>query len=182
MKGILEIASLCDSMGFDEAEMVTILEVLGENGLAKRIRSGYDITSVYSGMEAIAGRVETNKIHLHGSGYYLAICKKDYHINPEEVRKAMEFAAVVAAAEAGHGIGKKSDIRTGLRIPVSAEGRKKGSMLAAFLKKEKPDRMHDVVFVPTRMAKKVRDIVGLGDVISACIFAAETGYSLKGRR
>jgi len=183
---VLEISSMADSIGLDESELARILEFYGENELARRIHLRHDIIDVFLGMKVLSEKIKTKKIHMHGRGYFLATAR-GYHIRPEDIKKSMEFASAVAAAEATKGIKSRSDVKAGLDVPVSETGRKNEQKLGEYLKKEKIIFRNGIarhgnkefVYVPTRLAHSVRDVVGLGDMISASIFTVETGFSLS---
>jgi len=185
MSKTLEVASGVDSIGLDESELMQILEFFGERKLAKKIRTKHDITDIFIGIKKMYQKIAVKKIHLHGRGYFLSICK-DYHTKPENVRKSMEFSSVVAAAQASNIIKTKSDVRGGLKFPVSKIGKEAGKKLTSYLRSKKivtkngicHDGEHYIIFVPTPLVRRARDIVGLGDMISASIFVAETGYTL----
>ncbi len=184
----LALASEVDSIGLDESELINILRFLGEHKLAKRIHMRHDIIDIYLGMKRISKKIRTKKMHIHGRGFFMALCK-NYHARPEEIKKSMEFASAVAAAEASAGIRSRKDVAAGLRFPVSEVGKNAGEKLARFLRKRNvtmndgiaKDRGY-IIFVPTRLVSHAKDVVGLGDIISASIFAAETAFSLEAQK
>lgn len=183
-KEMLELARLSDSVGMDEQDLMNALRVIGKRGLSKKIHEKYDVKDIFKGVEILSDKFEIKKIHLHGSGYFLALCKKDYHLSPDKVREAMRFASVVAASYAKYNVKSRKDFRKGVSIPISSIGKKKERRIAKMIhatKKEISDgifrrRDYDAVVVPTRMARRVKDIVGLGDIISSTIFAYEVGF------
>jgi len=174
-----------DSIGMDEMELAdTLLEVGGKKSYEK-IHEG-KITDIFEGLMVLKKAFACGKIQLHGDCYMLAVCKKDYHITAEEIKKSMEFASMAAAAKATGRLNSRSDIWNGLAVEKSSDAAKKKRALEAYLLK-KGIRMKNgianidgmqVVFVRNRMAQQVEDVVGLGDVISASIFTAENAYRI----
>ncbi len=185
MNGIKRLASMCDSIGLDVPELTNLLESTNPS-LAKRIRKKQDVVDVYHGMKIMQRNLKIKKIHVHGYGYYMALAKEDYQIKATEIKKSLGFAAVVATAVAGHNVKTKSGIHRGMNYAVSGKGRSAERQLTAFLKKRcvimeqgiAKDENY-VVIVPTPLVKRVKDIVGLGDIISAAIFVTEVGFSLE---
>ena len=160
MKEIVRLASKVDSIGLDESELMLILDALGYRKLEKKIHRTHDVRDVLTGMDKINKKMKTGKIHLHGFGYYMALCSEDYHVSTDIIRKSMQFASVVASSGASG-----SSLASGLKNQSSLVGRKKEALLDL-------DR-EDVIFQPASLVKRVRDVVGLGDIISASIFVAE---------
>ena len=160
MKEIVRLASKVDSIGLDESELMLILDALGYRKLEKKIHRTHDVRDVLTGMDKINKKMKTGKIHLHGFGYYMALCSEDYHVSTDIIRKSMQFASVVASS-----VASGSSLASGLKNQSSLVGRKKEALLDL-------DR-EDVIFQPASLVKRVRDVVGLGDIISASIFVAE---------
>ncbi|MCX6815885.1 MAG: hypothetical protein NT120_03465 [Candidatus Aenigmarchaeota archaeon] len=184
MENMVKITSHADSVGMDESELMRVLDILKEKKLSRQIHKKHDIRDIFNGLEKMADHLETKKIHIHGAGYFMAVCKKDYHIGPEEIKKSMDLAAVAAGAEASYKIKSRKDIIKGLKYPQAALGWKKQKILAGYLRKKgiimkdgiAKDK-YNIIIVPNRTIRNIRDVVGLGDIISASIFAAEIGYA-----
>jgi len=182
---IIDLCSMADSVGLDESELVLMLDCVKENALAGSIHRNHKMKDVLAGMEKLLDKIGMKKIHLHGRGYFLALAK-DYHARPQDIKKSMEFASAVASAKALDRKATRKNIGAVSRLSVSMEGRAAEREILKILEK-KGIRMKDgiahngrhyAVFVPTPLVKKVRDVVGLGDIISASIFTAETGFSM----
>lgn len=162
MRNVVRLASKVDSIGLDESELMLILDVLGYKKLKEKIHADHDVRDVLTGIETLHKEMKTGKIHLHGYGYYMAICADDYHVRPEIIKKSMEFASVVASS-----VASGTTLSAGLKNQISEVGLKKEKLI---------EKREDVIFNPASLAKKVRDVVGLGDIISASIFTAEVAY------
>jgi len=186
---VLGLGKYMDSIGLDEAELADALESFGEKKLAKDLRKNYDVIKLYEGTKRLLKKTKAKKIHLHNEGCFIAVCHKDYHVTPKEIKKSMVFATVTAAAAAMDEVYSKNDIWRGLTVEKTETGIEKEKVLKKYLKC-KGIEMEDgiavcgdetVVFVPNRIAHRVRDVVGLGDVISSSIFVAENGYRIGDR-
>ncbi len=178
LRYIRRLIKYTDSVGLDNTELQQLLSLM-------RKKDGNEIEEKLRGIEKILN-LGTKAVHLHYKGYFLTVMRKDYFANPDEVKKSMEFAAVVTAAEAVSDVKKPSDAYIGLKIPVSSEGRKKIKKLEIYLRKRGIEMKNQIaetggsyiVAVPNRMVKKPKDIVGLGDIVSASIFSAENAWKL----
>ncbi len=184
-KGLIDLASLSDSIGMDEEDLINALKTLGKSALAKKLHKTHDIKYILQGMLFLSDRCDA-KIHLHGRGYYLAACR-GYHLDPGHIKKSMEFASVVATTYAQQIVNSKNDMSRGLSVVPSSEGIKKKIEIAHLLGARQSETDsgifknggYDIICVPYRATKRLVDIVGLGDIISSSIFACETGFSLK---
>jgi ADP-dependent phosphofructokinase/glucokinase len=166
MKEIVRLASKADSIGLDESELMLILGVLGHHKLENKIHKEHDVRDVLAGLEKMQKKMKTGKIHLHGFGYYMALSSKDYHASADVLRRSMQFASVVASS-----VASGSSLVEGLKNQSSLAGRKKEALISGKL-----ESREDVVFMPASLVKKVRNVVGLGDIISASIFVAEVAH------
>jgi ADP-dependent phosphofructokinase/glucokinase len=184
---IEKIIPLVDSMGMDDMELADMLSAVGEKTLAGKIRKSRGVIDVFNGLIELKKRFAPEKIQLHGDCYLLSICDHDYHVTPEEIKKSMEFASIAAAAKAIGKLNSRSDVWNGLTVEESKSAGKKEKILEGYLRKRGTVlkdgiaklRKTNVIFVRSRMAPQVEDVVGLGDIISASIFAAENAYRLS---
>lgn len=182
MKKILRLASLSNSLGLDEQEVMLILKSLGKEKIAEKIHETHSVEKIYEGMMEIARKLKGQRLHLHGRNYFMSLHSKS--IMPKYVKRAMEFAGIVAASYAKYDVSKIKDIAKGLEIPISKEGMEKREEIGKILGYKGREikegifenNKHFVVFTPNRTVKKVRDIVGLGDIISSTIFACERAF------
>lgn len=97
----------CDSLGVNEQELISILEVLGETDLAREARA-LDSVSLYRGLETVFRRLRIPRIQLHMFGLYITIldpaaASRGAAFAPESNLRGMTFAATLAAAKAGTG-------------------------------------------------------------------------------
>ena len=187
-KCLLDLAVLSDSVGMDEEDLINALKTLGKGSLAEKLHRSHDIKYILQGITFLSSHCGA-KIHLHGRGYYLA-ASRDYHIKPEYIKKSMEFASAVAATYAQQIVRSREDLEKGIKIGHSGIGENKkkeiGELLSAQASETREGifkrKGYDIICVPFRAAKKVVDVVGLGDIISSSIFACETGFALKSRQ
>ncbi|MBI5347345.1 MAG: hypothetical protein HZB66_01915 [Candidatus Aenigmarchaeota archaeon] len=177
LKHIVPLIRYADSVGLDNTELNQIIRIIH----GKRCRT---IEEKFSGILKILD-LGAKSVHFHYKGYFLAVRRKNYFSDPGEIKKSLEFAAASAAAEAIGDINKKKDVFSGLDVPLSAAGKREIKRLKKWLMKRGIimkngigiGDYYDVIAVPNRMAKKPRDIVGLGDIVSASIFCCENAYS-----
>jgi ADP-dependent phosphofructokinase/glucokinase len=184
---MLKLSSFCDSIGLDEQDLINCLQAINHERLAKKIHLNHNIKDIFKGLKIILKSFKPKKIHLHGRGFFLSLCRKEHFLMPEEIWKSMHFASIVAASRASFKLKNKKDVWNGFKISVSRKGIKKRKELALYLNADKKEELtgifsrknFDVILVPNRVAKKVLNVVGLGDIISSSIFACETGFLLS---
>ncbi len=92
-----------DSIGFNERELIDILEVIGEDELAKQCEENTDSAHLFKGMLKIYEYIGCPRMQLHMFGLYITLQKKGFKISPLQNRKGMQLAANVAASKAGTG-------------------------------------------------------------------------------
>ena len=178
-KAILDFLGNFWSVGLNEVELASIMEVIGEKRLAEKLLSNdpVDPIAVTEAMLKLAERAGVKRIHFHTYGYYLALT--DY--KGEFVRDALLFAALAAAAKAKLGdVHSMDDIVKAMKVPVNEKAKPVEEALAKEYGMEKGLAEVDdyqLAFVPTKIVEKPKSTVGIGDTISSSAFVGE--FALK---
>lgn len=174
-KAILGLLGKFWSVGLNEVELASIMEVMGEKRLAEKLlaHDPVDPIAVTEAMLKLAEKTGVRRIHFHTYGYYLALT--DY--KGEFVRDALLFAALAAAAKAKLGdINSIGDVVKAMDVPVN----EKAGPVEEALSKECDMRggiaelgNYQLAFVPTKIVAKPKSTVGIGDTISSSAFVGE---------
>ena len=178
-KAILDLLGNFWSVGLNEVELASIMEVIGEKRLAEKLLANdpVDPIAVTEAMLKLAERTGVKRIHFHTYGYYLALT--DY--KGEFVRDALLFAALAAAAKAKLGdVHSIDDIVKAMKVPVNEKVKPVEEALAKEYGMEKGLAEVDgyqLAFVPTKIVEKPKSTVGIGDTISSSAFVGE--FALK---
>ena len=163
------------SVGLNEVELASIMEVMGEKGLAEKLlaKDPVDPVAVTEAMLKLAKEIGVRRIHFHTYGYYLALT--DYR--GEFVRDALLFAALAAAAKAKLGdVRSIDDVVTAMDVPVNEKAKAVEEALAEeYGMKEGIAEVENyrLTFVPTKIVAKPKSTVGIGDTISSSAFVGE---------
>ncbi|AEC52120.1 ADP-dependent glucokinase [Pyrococcus sp. NA2] len=177
-KEILSLLPLVNSVGLNEVELASILEIMNEHDLAERIlaRDPADPVAVVEGLKKLM-REGVERVHFHTYGYYLAITK----YRGEHVRDALLFSALAAATKAMLGnIEKLEDLKRGLEVPIGRQGLEVYEIVKREFNVENGLGEVDgyqIAFVPTRIVEKPKSTVGIGDTISSSAFVSEFSLS-----
>ncbi len=175
-----KLAPKSDSIGFNERELIDILEVIGENELAEKCDKETTSSNLFEGMVKIFKYVDCPRMQLHMFGLYVTLQKKGFRVTPLQNRKGMQLAANIAATKAGTGAIDSHDVLLwSLGREVSDVGLKELSLLS-----EKVTELFganeliktgiyennevEVIAVPTIIIEKPITLVGMGDTISSC--------------
>ena len=105
-----------DSLGFNERELIDLLEVMGEVELAERCSKVTNSVNMFEGMARLLDYTGVPRLQLHMFGLYLTIQRKTFQVSPVENRDGMQLAAVIAAAKAGTGAINSEEVLYGLRV------------------------------------------------------------------
>ena len=172
---ILDLLGKFWSVGLNEVELASIMEVMGEKGLAEKLLANdpVDPIAVTEAMLKLAEKTGVRRIHFHTYGYYLALT--DY--KGESVRDALLFAALAAAAKAKLGdVRSIDDVVKAMDVPVN----EKAEPVEAALVREYGMRNgtaelagYQLAFIPTKIVEKPKSTVGIGDTISSSAFVGE---------
>ena len=179
-KNLLDkLATDSDSIGFNERELIDMLEVIGEEKLALLCDRETTSANLFKGMLKVYEYTGCPRLQLHMFGLYITLQKKGFVISPEKNRNGMQLAAVIAAAKAGTGsISKKevllwakdkevSDIGLEELNDLSVEienqfGRNELMSEGIFINKDL-----EIIAVPTIIIENPVTLVGMGDTISS---------------
>jgi len=173
-----------DSLGFNERELIDLLEVINEHELAMTCIEEPNSANLFKAMIKVQAYTGCPRMQLHMFGLYLTIQKKEFRITPLQNRKGMQLAATIAAAKAGTGaINSKNVLLWANGKKVSDIGLKELSSLSKELSKAHPDvelmntglaeyNNLDVIAVPTILIDKPITLVGMGDTISSISLVA----------
>lgn len=104
------LAKDADSIGFNERELIDILEVINEKELALKCDKNTNSSNLFEGMLKAFNYIDCPRIQLHMFGLYVTIQKKGFRISPLQNREGMQLAANVAATKAGTGAINSNDI------------------------------------------------------------------------
>jgi len=165
------------SVGLNEVELASIMEVMGEKGLAEKLlaKDPVDPMAVTEAMLKLVEETGVKRIHFHTYGYYLALT--DYR--GEFVRDALLFAALAAAAKAKLGdVLSIDDIVRAMDVPINEKAEAVGEVLVReYGMKDGIAEVNDyqLAFVPTKIVSRPRSTVGIGDTISSSAFVGEFG-------
>jgi ADP-dependent phosphofructokinase/glucokinase len=173
------LAPKADSVGCNEQEEIQILEVIGEDALARECGQGMDSVSLFKGLLKIFKYLKVGRIQLHMFGLYMTIASKDWKQDDIKIRAGMMFAATLAATKAGTGsLEKEADLLWANGREVADPSIKEIKALAAYLKSEFAMENFEttgigvsesfrIVAVPTILIEKPVTLVGMGDTISS---------------
>lgn len=174
-KALVGLLGSFHSVGLNEVEMASIMEVLGEKGLSEKLLASdpVDPVVVTEAMLKLAEKTGVRRIHFHTYGYYLALTA----YKGEFVRDALLFASLAAAAKAKLGdVRSIDDIVRAMDVPVNEKARAVEKRLAKAYGMERGIAEvggYQLSFVPTKIVAKPKSTVGIGDTISSSAFVGE---------
>lgn len=161
------------SVGLNEVELASIVEIIGDETLAKEVLEGH-VFPIIDAINLLMDETGIGRIHFHTYGYYLALTK----YRSEEVRDALLFASLAAAAKAMKGnIERIEHIRDALSVPTN----ERAIVFEEELEKEFTEFENGLIdmvdrqlaFVPTKIVTSPKSTVGIGDTISSSAFISE---------
>lgn len=168
-----------DSLGFNERELIDILEVIGEERLAVKCEANINAQTMFEGMLKIYEYTGCARMQLHMFGLYLTLQKKGFKVTPMQNRDGMQLAATVAAAKAGTGAINSKDVLlwaqghkvsdVGLNELTKLQnlvGEKYGQSQLLETGIFENDSI-EIIAVPTILIEKPVTLVGMGDTISS---------------
>ncbi len=173
------VAKLVESIGYNERELIDILEVIGEDVLAEECNQSTNSVNLFKAMLKVFEYTETPRAQLHMFGLYVTLQKKGFKITPEQNRKGMQLAATVAAGKAGTGtVDVKENLLWAAGKEVSEIGLNELKNLADYIASEFGNNKlletgiyshnkFDLIAVPTILIDKPITLVGMGDTISS---------------
>lgn len=179
-KALLDkLATISDSVGFNERELIDLLEVIGEDELSQICNKETTSANLFKGMLKIFEYTGCPRIQLHMFGLYVTLQKKGFSISPIQNRNGMQLAAVIAAAKAGTGaINEMSGLLWAKDKEVSDVGIKELKSLSEEVTKIFGDNKLvsegiftnndvEIIAVPTIIIDNPITLVGMGDTISS---------------
>lgn len=179
-----KLAPTSDSIGFNERELIDLLEVMGEKELALACEKETNSTNLFKGMMKVFEHSGCPRLQLHMFGLYITLQKSGYQITPEQNRNGMQLAAVIAAGKAGTGAINTFEVLLWAKDKeVSDIGLNELNKLSEYIsntfgKNElmqtgifKTDDM-EIIAVPTIIIDKPITLVGMGDTISSISLVA----------
>lgn len=174
-----ELATKADSIGFNERELIDILEVIGEAELAKACDENTNSKNLFKGMLKVYAYTSCPRMQLHMFGLYITLQKKGFQISPMQNRKGMQLAANIAASKAGTGALDAHDVllwSAGKEVADEGLNELQGlsEIVSELLGENKlmeegvfvNDEL-EVIAVPTIIIDKPITLVGMGDTISS---------------
>jgi len=173
------LAKNVDSIGFNERELIDILEIIGEHDLAWECDKTTSSSNLFKGMLKIFNYTNCSRMQLHMFGLYVTLQKKGFNVTPLQNRNGMQLAAVIAAAKAGTGAIDSHDVLLWAKDnEVSSIGLKELNSLAEEINREfGPNNILEngifsneeleIIAVPTIIIDKPVTLVGMGDTISS---------------
>ncbi|NJD99057.1 ADP-specific glucokinase [Thermococcus sp. LS1] len=174
-KRLVEILGKFTSVGLNEVELASIMEVLGEKAIAEKLLANdpVDPIAVTEAMLKLAEKTGVERIHFHTYGYYLALTAHE----GAHVRDALLFAALAAAARAKFGdVRDIDDVVKAMDVPVNEKARAvEGALVGEYGMEDGIAKVDDyqLAFVPTKIVTKPKSTVGIGDTISSSAFIGE---------
>ena len=174
-----KLATNSDSIGFNERELIDMLEVIGEKKLAEVCDKDTTSANLFKGMLKIQAYTQCPRLQLHMFGLYITLQKKGFKITPEQNRNGMQLAAVIAAAKAGTGsINEKNILLWAKDMEVSSIGLRELLSLTQEVEKQfssnilmeegiYTDNKMELIAVPTIIIDNPVTLVGMGDTISS---------------
>ena len=163
------------SVGLNEVELASIMEVVGEDEIARKLlaHDPVDPVAVTEAMLKLAEKTGVRRIHFHTYGYYLALTA----YKGEFIRDALLFAALAAAAKAKLGdVHSIDDVVKAMEVPVNERAKAVEAALEERYGMEKGIAEVDgyqLSFVPTKIVERPKSTVGIGDTISSSAFVGE---------
>ncbi|MBT4401026.1 MAG: hypothetical protein HOD37_16220 [Bacteroidetes bacterium] len=173
------LAKEVDSLGFNERELIDLLEVMGEDECLNICNVNTNSVNLFEGMKKVQAYTGCPRLQLHMFGLYMTLQKKGFRISPEQNRNGMQRAAVIAAAKAGTGAIDKHEVLLWAKDhEVSDTGIKELKDLTDHIQQAEEEQSFtetgisrvqdfDLIAVPTILIEKPITLVGMGDTISS---------------
>jgi ADP-dependent phosphofructokinase/glucokinase len=168
-----------DSLGFNERELIDILEVIGEEELAAKCEENTNSANLFEGMLKVYEYTNCPRMQLHMFGLYVTLQKGGFKVSTEQNRNGMQLAATVAAAKAGTGAINEKDVLLWAKDhEVSDVGLKELDLLSSVVQETfgshqlmetgiYTNEELEIIAVPTILIEKPVTLVGMGDTISS---------------
>ncbi|GJQ64174.1 MAG: ADP-specific phosphofructokinase [Melioribacteraceae bacterium] len=179
-----KLAPKADSVGFNERELIDILEVIGEEELAGKCDKETSSSNLFEGMLKVFEYTGCSRMQLHMFGLYITLQKKGFRVTPIQNRNGMQLAANIAATKAGTGAidsheillwSKDKDVSEVGLNELTALSEKVSELFGNNDLCEKgifTDENIEIIAVPTIIIDKPITLVGMGDTISSISLVA----------
>ena len=173
------VSSYADSIGFNERELIDLLEIMGEDELARQCEQHLDSVNLFKGMLKVLDEVDCERAQLHMFGLYVTIQRKGFRVTPLQNRDGMSLAAVVAASKATLGeLAHKNNLLEAKNLSVHEKSLYELASLNEYIESSygvsslleegiADCEDFDVIAVPTIIVEKPVTLVGMGDTISS---------------
>ena len=178
------LAKEVDSLGFNERELIDILEVIGEIELVEQCEENTNSSNLFKAMLKVYEYTNCPRMQLHMFGLYITLQKRGFKVSAIQNRKGMQLAANIAATKAGTGsINSKDVLLWSKDKPVSDIGLKELKKLSEVVEQEfgsnnlleegifTNDEI-EIIAVPTIIIDNPVTLVGMGDTISSISLVA----------
>jgi ADP-dependent phosphofructokinase/glucokinase len=174
-----KLAKEVDSLGFNERELIDILEVIGEDELAAQCDKETNSSNLFKGMVKVFEYTKCPRIQLHMFGLYVTMQQNGFKVTPLQNRKGMQLAANIAATKAGTGAINSNEILLwSADQEVSDIGLNELQNLSNIISEfygtnnllEEgifENEEIEIIAVPTIIIDKPITLVGMGDTISS---------------
>lgn len=174
-----DLGTQVDSLGFNERELIDLLEIIDENELAAECLENTNSVNLFKGMLKIFEYTNCPRIQLHMFGLYVTLQQKSFKVSPKKNLDGMQLAAVIAAAKAGTGaIDDYETLLWAKDLEVSDVGLNELQNLSNLVEKDSytkklmetgivSNAKFDLIAVPTILIDKPITLVGMGDTISS---------------
>ena len=93
-----------DSLGFNESELIDILEVIGEEVLAAKCESNINAVTMFEGMLKIYEYTACPRMQLHMFGLYLTLQKKGFKVTPIQNRMVCNWQRLLQPQKLEQGL------------------------------------------------------------------------------
>lgn len=180
-KAIAEkVAPNVDSIGLNEQELIDILEIMGQESLAKTCRESMNSPNLFDGTLRVFEHFKPYRCQLHMFGLYLTITTEKDRDRLISMRDGMALAATLAATKAATGsLENRETLLHGHGQPIWGPAVREMEALSSHLSslglcgddfsEEGIALLQNVsiVALPTILVEKPVSLVGMGDTISS---------------
>ena len=178
------LAKEVDSLGFNEREIIDILEVIGENELAEQCEKNTNSSNLFKAMLKVYEYTNCPRMQLHMFGLYITLQKQGFKVSAIQNRKGMQLAANIAATKAGTGsINSKDVLLWSKDKQVSDIGLNELKSLSEIVEHKfgsnnlieegiYSNNEIEIIAVPTIIIDNPVTLVGMGDTISSISLVA----------
>lgn len=197
------VLSRVDSIGINEQELCDLLEVFGEENLARRIRTTHSTSGdestlksvlIYEGLlKLMREYIRPKRLNLHTLGFYITMINRNgWETDSKTVRDSMLFAASLAATRLkGNALGDLEGLDEAVgSVPVSSAGADELESLFSHLGADASEKSEGIIAldddggltliaVPSLVVSRPKSTVGLGDLISSSTFVSELALNRK---